>query len=732
MEKYIIKLRTIFELPKELLIVMSILSIIGIIIIPLPTVILDFFLVISLSIGFLTLLISIYTKNPSNLTMFPTLILVVTLFRLALNIATTRTILSEGHTGSDAVSKIITSFGDFVVGGNFVIGIIIFVILVLINFMVITKGSTRVAEVSARFTLDSLPGKQMAIDADLNAGFIDDKQAQKLRDGLIQEANFYGAMDGSSKFVKGDAVAGIIITMVNIIGGFMIGIFQHDLDVGLSAETYTLLTIGDGLVSQIPALLLSTATGILITKSTKDNLSFASGVTKQLSEDYQTYFIVGAMMILFTLIPGFPVGALLIIGMIFLTVSFNIYKSAKRRGFYPYDFILDKINSSEFFKNINEGIKESKELESIENEAAMLEDSQDGDEISVNEAPIEEEELINTNVLELTFGYQLASLANEGILLEKLKGIRRSIANEIGFIVPQIKIQDDSSLLPNEYSLKLKGVELISNTVETNKLLAIPGFGSEELESSVPTKEPIYNMDAYWIDVMDKEEALVNNYTIIDIPSLIVTHVMEEIKRNAQEIITRQDIVEILDKVKVTHPVIVDDALAGSSYGLILKIIKELLKEKVPMSDMITILEVIADMTEYTKNVDLILENLRSSLFRVITKTFKSEKDGLLHLLTLEPATEEYLLSKLQDNNGTTQLLLEIKDIQNLIEETARKSEMLNNKGVHPYAIIVEPSLRKKLFEIFERFEIDVPVLSHSEIDPKVTFEIEDNISIEH
>lgn len=729
MESFLIQFNRYFKVPKELAIVFSVISIIGIIIIPLPSVVLDFFLIISLAIGFLTLLISIYIKNPTSLTMFPTLILVVTLFRLALNIATTRTILGEGHNGADSVSQIITAFGNFVVSGNFVIGLIVFIILVLINFMVITKGSTRVAEVSARFTLDSLPGKQMAIDADLNAGFIDDKEAQEKRDGLIQEANFYGAMDGSSKFVKGDAVAGIIITLVNIIGGFMIGVFQHDMEVSSSVQTYTLLTIGDGLVSQIPALLLSTATGILITKSTKDNLNFASGVTRQMSEDYQTFFIVGSMMLLFTLIPGFPTGALLLVGSIFLLVSFFIYKNAKRKGFVLFDKIITFAEGNEFLRSLNETLSEIREDEQTETREQELREQEA---VAVeDDSTAQEDELINTNVLELVFGYQLASLTNESALLEKLKGIRKTIANEVGFVIPQIKIRDDNSLRPSEYSLKLKGVELFRNAVETNKLMAIPGFGSEEIEGSVPVKEPIYNMDAFWINQEDKEEAITGNYTVIDIPSLVVTHVMEEIKKQAPEIITRQDIVALLDKVKETHPVIVEDTLTNASYGLVLKIVKELLREKVPMNDLITILEVIADMTEFTKNVDLIVENLRTRLFRVITNVFKSEKDGIIHLMTLEPTTEEYLLGKIQDNNGNTQLLLEIQDIQSLIEKTNAEMSRLNDRGVYPYALIVEPSLRKRLFEIYDRFEIPLAVLGHSEIDPKVPFNIETNISLD-
>lgn len=731
MDQFLNIMNRYLKIPRELIIVSGVVSIIGIIIVPLPSPILDFLLLISLAIGMLVLMISIYIKNPTSLTMFPTLILVVTLYRLALNIATTRTILTEGHNGPDSVSQIITAFGNFVVGGNYVVGIVIFVILVLINFMVITKGSTRVAEVNARFTLDSMPGKQMSIDAALSQGIIDDKEAQRQRDALAQEVDFYGSMDGSSKFVKGDAVAGIIITLVNVIGGILIGLFQNSMDLAASAQTYTLLTIGDGLVSQIPALLLSTATGILITKSTKDDSSFAGGVSKQLSQNYQTYLWVGSLMWLFTLIPGFPVIGLMILGTLFLFISFSIYRTLKLRGFIVYDKLIEFIENNEYIRGITNTLNDIKIEEEKFNvqEEEKMKLREDREEQS--QEPVEEESLINTNALELVFGYRLANLANEGPLLEKLKGIKKTIAEDTGFVIPSIQVRDDNHLDPNEYVLKLKGVEVFRNKVQINKLLAIPGFGSEELENAIATKEPIGKMDAYWIGLEQKEEAIEQRYTIIDVPSLIVAHVMVEIKRNGPEIITRQDIVRMLDAVKATHPVIVESVMQNASYGLILAVIKELMKESVPITDLVTVLEVIADTAEHVKVPEIIVENVRMRLYRVLTNEYKSEEDGIIHIITLEGATEEYLLSRATDNAGNTNLQLDVNDIRDLITKTGEEINKLNNKGVSPYVLVVDPMLRKKIFEIFERFDVSITVMSHSELDPKVPFNIESNIAME-
>jgi len=431
---------------RDISVVLFVMAILAIIIVPLPSGILDLLLTVSMAIAVLILLISLYVPKPTDLTTFPTLILIITLFRLSLNIATTRMILSNGHEGPDAVSDIITSFGNFVVGGNYVIGIILFAILVLINFMVVTKGSTRVAEVAARFVLDSMPGKQMAVDADLNAGLIDDAQAKKRRAEILQDANFYGAMDGSSKFVKGDAVAGIIITLINIIGGFLIGVFQHDMSVADSASTFTLLTIGDGLVGQIPALIISTATGIMITRSSSDGDNFAEGTINQIMGNAKIMLIVGFIMILFALVPGLPTASMGFVGIIFALLGWSIYKYEKGEL-----SILDV-----------EGILTKKTPAQQEQERAASKPKKTNEEIA-KEEEVALEDILKVEMLELTLGYQLIRLADSsqgGDLLERIRSMRRKIASDFGFLMPQVRIRDNLHLLPSQYQILLKGIAI--------------------------------------------------------------------------------------------------------------------------------------------------------------------------------------------------------------------------------------------------------------------------------
>ena len=427
---------------KDLSVVVFVMAILAIIIVPLPSAILDVLLTVSMAMAVLILLISLYIPKPTDLTTFPTLILILTLFRLSLNIATTRMILSHGHEGEGSVSEIITSFGDFVVGGNFVIGIIVFAILVLINFMVITKGSTRVAEVAARFVLDSMPGKQMAVDADLNAGLIDDAEAKNRRAEILQDANFYGAMDGSSKFVKGDAVAGIIITLINIIGVFLIGVFQHDMTVSDAASTFTLLTIGDGLVGQFPALIISTATGIMITRSSSDGDNFAEGTINQMVGNSKIMMIVGFIMILFALVPGLPTASMGLVGILFATLGWAIYKFD--RGELS---ILDVDN-----------IIGSKSKKQMQEEQEKIQPKKTNEEIAKEEENALED-ILKVEMLELTLGYQLIKLADAGQggdLLERIRSMRRKIASDFGFLMPQVCIRDNLHLKPQQYQILLR------------------------------------------------------------------------------------------------------------------------------------------------------------------------------------------------------------------------------------------------------------------------------------
>lgn len=692
-------------LSKDLVVVALFVSILAIIIVPLPKEILDFFLVISLSLSLLILLISLYIQKPSDLTTFPTLILILALFRLSLNIATTRSILSEGHNGPDAVSSIIAAFGEFVVGGNMVIGIIIFIILVLINFMVITKGATRVAEVTARFTLDSMPGKQMAIDADLNAGFIDDKQAQERRRALISEANFYGAMDGSSKFVKGDAVAGIIITLVNLIGGILIGLFQHDMSVAQSGEIYTILTIGDGLVAQIPALILSTATAIIITRSNMDEEKFASQSISQLIKDSKSLILVGIGMVLFGFIPGFPTGILMFMGLLMVFIGYVISMIEQNQDNAITKFFKPQAVKQKIDEDVST-LKEKKKTAAVPDENQTIEN------------------IMKLEVLELKLGIRLLQLVQgNSELLDKIKAIRKTIASELGFVIPQIRISDDSNLGPNEYQLYLKRIPLAKGKIEVDKLLAMGGFGNEKLVG-LKVKEPVFNLDATWISTDLKEEALMKGFTVVDAPTIISTHISEIIKRHAEDIITRQDIVDIVERLKKDFPIVIDEAMKVTSYGALLKVCKDLLHEKIPIVDMLTIIEAVADIAEFTKAPEILLEHVRAKLYRLITQKFK-DNDGVLHIVTIKPDLEQQFIGKLQEHHGISQLMLSIAEINNLVTKTKKLLDDVEAKGFTKVCMVVDPVLRKRISEIYEKFGLQVAVLSHAELDSKANFSIE-------
>jgi flagellar biosynthesis protein FlhA len=700
---------------KDISVVLFVMAILAIIIVPLPSGLLDFMLTISMAIAVLILLISLYVPKPTDLTTFPTLILIVTLFRLSLNIATTRMILSHGNEGPNAVSDIISSFGDFVVGGNYVIGIIVFSILVLINFMVITKGSTRVAEVAARFVLDSMPGKQMAVDADLNAGLIDDAQAKKRRAEILQDANFYGAMDGSSKFVKGDAVAGIIITLINIIGGFLIGVFQHDMSVGDSASTFTLLTIGDGLVGQIPALIISTATGIMITRSSSDGDNFAEGTINQIMGNAKIMMIVGFIMILFALVPGLPTASMGLVGIIFGSLGWAIYKY--ERG---------ELNILTIETPTTQKAKEQAQKEKATKPAKTNEEIAREEESAL-------QDILKVEMLELTLGYQLIRLADAaqgGDLLERIRSMRRKIASDFGFLMPQVRIRDNLHLQPQQYQILLKGIAIGDGIIIPDKFLAMDsGMATGEITGE-PTKEPAFGLDAIWITPNQKEDAIINGYTVVDPATVISTHMSELVKRNAEDLLTRQEVQSLVDKIKNDFPVIIDDVMKVANIGLIQRVLKALLHEKIPLKDMLSILETIADIAEYTKNVEIITEQVRAKLSRVITQMYAGE-DGVIRLLTFDTKSEQLMLEKSKEQDGTRNLMLNVGEINQLIQATSKKAAELLQKGVSPVVVIVDPALRKAVAEIFERFSLDVVTLSHAEIDSNATFEVMGSISIE-
>ncbi|CUU73462.1 flagellar biosynthesis protein FlhA [Campylobacter hyointestinalis subsp. hyointestinalis] len=693
-----------FVKAKSLTVVFVIIAILAIIIVPLPSVVLDFFLALSLSISVLIILISIYIPKPTDLSTFPTLILIITLFRLSLNIATTRMILSEGHNGPEAVSEIIASFGQFVVGGNYVIGVIVFCILVLINFMVVTKGSTRVSEVQARFTLDAMPGKQMAIDADLNAGLIDEQTARSRRQEIISEANFYGAMDGSSKFIKGDAVAGIIITIINIIGGFLIGTFQHDLDMSAAAQSYTILTIGDGLVSQIPGLITSTATAIIITRASKDEDNFAEGVVSQLLGEYKTLLIVGFILFIFAIVPGLPTFSLGFMAVLFLSIGYLM----KQIQDGSLEFSATQDNTKKQQDPNSKSETSEKPIKKSDEEVAREEQSKIDD-------------ILKIEILELDLGYGLLKLADSD-LIERIRAMRRNIASMLGFLMPKIRIRDNLQLPPNEYRFKLKGVVIASGTVYADKFLAMDsGYVSNDIEG-IATKEPAFGLDALWIDGSVKEDAILSGYTVVDPASVISTHMSELVKQNASELLTKQEVQNILEKLKSDYPVVVEDTLKVASVGLIQKILKALLKDNIPIKDMLSILEATSDVAEVSKNLDMIIEHVRAALCRVITALYADEK-GQLNFYIFDASVQQKLVDSLSYKDGAYHLMINVAQTSAIV--TALREKRANRSVSEQGAMLlcVEPSLRKFIANIVQNFGIDIVVLSFAEIAPNTQFE---------
>ncbi|MDP1784078.1 MAG: flagellar biosynthesis protein FlhA [Sulfuricurvum sp.] len=705
---------------RDLSVVVFVMAILAIIIVPLPSALLDLLLAVVIAVSVLILLISLYIPRPTDLTTFPTLLLIITLFRLSLNIATTRMILSHGHEGPEAVSDIVTSFGNFVIGGNYVIGVIIFSIIVLINFMVITKGSNRVAEVAARFTLDAMPGKQMAIDADLNSGLIEETEAKRRRAEILQDANFYGAMDGSGKFIKGDAIAGIIITTINIIGGFLIGIFQFDLSVSDSAQTYTILTIGDGLVSQIPALIISTATGIMITRASNDEGNFAEGSIKQLMGNAKVMIIVGVIMLMFAAVPGLPTISMGFVALVFLGLGYALYKFEKG------DFVLTTSPS------IGESPSANGKAGAPSGEPSSAPRKKSSEEIAKEEEAALED-ILKIEMLELTLGYQLIRLADGsqgGDLLERIRSMRRKIASDFGFLMPQVRIRDNLHLKPNQYSIMLKGVSIGDGTIQPDRFLAMDsGMAIGEIEGEA-TKEPAFGLDAFWIAPELKEDAIINGYTVVDPATVISTHMSELIKKYAEELLTRQETQILIDKIKNDYPVVIDDLLKVANIGLIQRVFKALLHERVPLKDMITILETIADVSEYTKSVDVITEHVRAKLSRIITQMYTGS-DGVIKLLTFDAMSEQRLLEKSQERDGVKQLMLNVGEINGLIQATSQKASELLQKGVSPIIVIVDPKLRRPLAEIYERFNLEIVTLSHAEIDSSAKFEVLGSITLD-
>lgn len=690
---------------KSLTMVFLIVAILAIIIVPLPSGILDFCLALSIAISVLMILISMYIPKPTDLTTFPTLILVITLFRLSLNIATTRMILSKGHEGPAAVSDIIASFGEFVVGGNYVIGVVVFCILVLINFMVVTKGSTRVSEVQARFTLDAMPGKQMAIDADLNAGLITEEQARERRQEIIGEANFYGAMDGSSKFIKGDAVAGIIITIVNVVGGLMIGMFQHDMDISLAASYYTILTIGDGLVSQIPGLITSTATAIIITRASKEEKPFAEKSLEQLFGDAQTLFIVGFILFVFALVPGLPT----------LSLGFMAFV------FSGLGYLMLKTKDENFLKTKTK--PKTQAGQQAPTSAAVSTAPKKSEAEIAAERKKKTEDSLKLEMLELQIGYSLLKIA-ENDLVDRIPTMRQTIAKNLGFLMQDIRITDNLQLQPNEYCFIIRGIPVAKNIIYPDKFLAIDnGFDETDELEGIEVIEPAFGSKAIWIDPSEKNKATMSGYVVAHPGAVICTHISELIKQNAAELLTLQEVHYLLEKLKATQSIVVDECLKVAPISLIQKVLRQLLKDQIPIKDMGSILEQIIVLAKVTQDEDIITDHVRVALNRVITNLYLDE-NGTLQFYAFSNKVNARLQEMLVTNKlGNITLAINMEQTHALYTALNDKVNEHYSMQSSAFVLLVESNVRRKIAEICMKYGLkQVVVLAFSEMANNTNF----------
>lgn len=665
----------------DLFIAISILMILAVMIVPLPPVALDMALTFSLALSILILLTSVYIKRTLDFTSFPSLLLMATLFRLALNVATTRLVLSHGHEGPEAAGAVIHAFGSFVVGNSYVIGFIVFCILVVINFVVITKGSGRVAEVAARFTLDAMPGKQMAIDAELNAGVISEADAKKRRKEIEQEADFYGAMDGASKFVRGDAIAGIIITIINIVGGLLIGVLQKDLDLATAARNYTMLTIGDGLLAQIPALIISTAAGTIVTRSGSGE-DMGQEVTAQLFANTRAIYISAAVLAILALIPGIPAAPFLLIASVLAGIAWTIGQYKKE--------------------------KETDERRRVEQEA---------------NAPKKEvfDSVQPVDMLELEVGYGLIKVVDStkaGDLLERISSIRKQFAFDLGVLVPSIHIRDNLSLQSGEYRFLIKGSKVGGGILKPDMLMAMdPGQVTATVEG-IPTKEPAFGLDALWISKNQKERAEMGGYTVVDLSTVLATHITEMIRTHAYELLGRQEASSLIENFKKTHPKVVEDLIPdGLSLGAVVKVLQNLLKEQVSIRDLLTIFETLADESGRTKDIDVLTESVRKQLSRSITEKYAAEGNEI-NVMTFDPKLEELISSSLLQTEQGVQLVMDPQSASRMISNIAQQIEKHPEIAGQPI-LLTSPTVRRHIFKLVSRFIPQLIVLSHSEVSPE-------------
>jgi flagellar biosynthesis protein FlhA len=659
----------------DLLLAAAIVGILIFMIIPLPSFLLDILLAINITCSLMILLVPLYAINPLEFSVFPGILLMVTLFRLSLNVASTRLILGEAYAG-----QVIEAFGHFVVGGNYVVGLVIFIILIIINFVVITKGSGRIAEVAARFTLDAMPGKQMAIDADLNAGMIDEREARRRRDEIRKEADFYGAMDGASKFVRGDAIAGLLITAINILGGLVIGVLQLDMGLSDALSTYTILTVGDGLISQIPALLVSTSAGIIVTKTRSED-DFAKTMTTQLFNKPRATYVSGGVLLGMGLVPGLPTVPFVILGLLTLGIGYA-----------------------------SQNVRPAKVEE-------LLPEPEP-------EAPKEQiESYLHVDPLEVEIGYGLISMidANQGgDLLDNLTMIRKQIAQELGIIVPPMRIRDNVQLNSNEYLIRMKGNEVGRGEVMKGYYLALVPDGQDDEMEGIKTIDPTFKMPAYWMSQEQKERAELKGYTVVDSTAVISTHLLEVVKANAHKILDRQAVQRLLDNIKKENAAVVDELVPNLlSVGAVQNVLRNLLHEIIPIRDLSTILETLADRATMTKDPEILTEFVRVALAETITNLYKNES-GEIYVMTLDSKLEEHMLSQLAGGKQPGQNFnLPPAAVKKIFEQAASKMQQListSGKAI----LLTGPRVRRYVRVFLSSVYPNLVVLSFAELLPDV------------
>ncbi|MFC1714111.1 flagellar biosynthesis protein FlhA [Candidatus Poribacteria bacterium] len=665
----------------------GVVGIILVMLIPLPPMLLDILLSFNITGALVILLIALYALRPLDFSIFPSLLLVTTLSRLSLNVSSTRLILLHGNEGERAAGQVIKSFGNFVVGGNYVVGFIVFLILVVIQFVVITKGSGRIAEVAARFTLDAMPGKQMSIDADLNAGLISEAEARERRQMISREADFHGAMDGASKFVRGDAIAGIIILVIDIIGGLIIGVVYHGMSFGQAGKVYSILTIGDGLVSQVPALIISTASGIIVSRAASES-SFGKELALQFLSQPKAFAIASGMLLVMGIIPGLPT-----IPFLFMAGISGVVAYINRNG--PVVAM----------EQIPEELEQELEEEPEEDLGQLME----------------------IDPMELEISHTLIPLVNveeNGTLLDRIKLTRRQCALELGFVVPPIRIRDNIQLRPGEYDILIRGTRVASGKIMLGHFLAMnPGTAVRPIEG-IETQEPVFGLTAYWIDSTQQEEAELAGYTVVDPETVMVTHITEIVKNYAHELFGRQELRNIMDNVKETHPSIVEELTPNIlPMGVVHKVCINLLREHVSIRDMVRIMEVLADVGSQTKDADTLTEYVRDALSRTLVKPLVGD-DQTLKVLTLDPSVDEIITDALSSNmdeaSGTvsSSLALDGRTAQAIINATATA---INSAVTDTYPIILCSSLIRRHFRrLTDQFMPNIVVLSYNEIPPNI------------